>query len=412
MQQLKRVGWHIGQPLLPAHLFAQEESLLSHLSFLLKAQGIPYYGIGDLKWDDTLLKQGVVSIHTCQILFPSGELINVPENAKINSFDLNQVGLNRVTLYLHLSKETVEHESFGESLEEEEKVLYFLYQLVLSTETHIFSAKTSLKLAEFERDVENRWKLAESYIPPVFTITTHPFLDHFVSSIRTFLEHFQKELELETSTGKLYQQRTLETKLCLVEVAKIRQFFLNVDRQIITHPYYLYDHVSQFLNMLSFLYVEQGNFNIIPYQHERLAALFSKQLELLIKYLKPKSEQLASIPFERKQNCYVSERLPPDIYEANEVFFIVQQVDSKAKLMIEGLKLAAYSRLFNIHRFALTGILLLRLDSAPFNNNFSKSAYVYKVEKDGEWEFALKEGKLAFSLQGDEGALQAYLYWR
>ena len=79
--------------------------------------------------------------------------------------------------------------------------------------------------------------------------------------------------------------------------------------------------------------------------------------------------------------------------------------------MIDGLKLASYSRLFNIHRFALSGILLLRLESAPFNNNFSKSAYVYKIEKDAELDHALKEGKLAFTIQG-EPELQAYLYWR
>lgn len=192
----------------------------------------------------------------------------------------------------------------------------------------------------------------------------------------------------------------------------MRQFLLNMDRLIITHPYYLYEQTCQFLSALAFLYVDQGDFSLIPYQHERLALLFAKQLELLIKYLKPKSEQLASIQFEKKQNCYISERLPQDLYEASEIFFIVQLVDPKIKFLVDGLKLASYSRLFNIHRFALTGILLLRLESAPFNNNFSRSAYIYKLEKDAEWEHALKEGKLAFTLQDDRPELQAFLYWR
>lgn len=412
MQQLKRVGWQIGQPLLPIHLLAQEESILAHLHFFIKYQGIPFYGIGNLKWDDTLLTQGVVSISKCSVLFPTGEFVDVPDNGKIGSFDLNRVGANEVVLYLHLLKDLTEQEVYGESIEEEEKIVYAIYQLVLSTEAHMFSAKVSLKLAEFEKDVENRWRLSERYIPPLFTITTHPFLTAHLSTIRTILESFQKELELETSTGRLFEQRTLETKMCLVEVAKMRQFFLNMDRQVIVHPYYLYEQLCQFLNSLAFLYIDQGELSVIPYQHEKLALLFAKLVELLIKYLKPKSEQLASIQFEKKQNCFVSERLPQELYEASEVFFIVQLIDPKSKFLIEGLKVASYSRLFNIHRFALSGIMMLRLESAPFNNNFSKSAYVYKVERDAEWEHALKEGKLAFTVQSDVPDLQAFLYWR
>ena len=412
MHQLKRVGWQIGQPLLPIHLVTQEESLLAHINYYIKSQGLPFYGIGHLKWDDTLLLQGVVSISKCAVIFPSGELVDVPDNGTIGTFDLNAVGVNHVNLYLHLLKELNEQEVYGEALEEEEKMVFAINQLSLSTEAHVFSAKASIKLAHFEKDVENRWRVAESYIPPIFTMLTHPFLNVTLSTMRTIIENFQKELELEASTGRQFEQRTLETKLCLIEIARLRQFLLNMDRQIITHPFYLYENICQFLGTLALIYVEHGELSLIPYQHERLAQLFAKQIELLIKYLKPKSEQMSFIPFEKKQNCYLSERLPQALYEATEIYLIVQLVDPKIKFILEGIKLASYSRLFNIHRFALTGILLLRIESAPFNNNFSKHAYVYKVERDSEWDMALKEGKLAFSIQGDSPDLQAFLYWR
>lgn len=412
MQQLKRVGWHIGQPLLPNHLIAQEDSLLAHANFFLHAQGIPYSGVGSLKWDDTLLSQGVVSITHCCLVFPSGEVVDVPENGKISSFDMNTLGQNHVTLYCHLLKETTEEDVYGEGLEEEEKITYSIYQLVLSPESHLFSAKVSMKLAEFERDVESRWKLSENFVPPLFSTNGHPFLTAKLSRIRTIIEGFQKELELESATGKYFEQRTLETKLCLVEVTKLRQFLLNLDKGVITHPYYLYEQLTYFLTSLTFMYVDYGEYSVIPYQHDKLALLFKKIVEHLIKCLKPKSERLASLPFEKKENCYVSERLPQDIYDAKEIFFIVQQVDSKVKQPIQGLKLASYSRLFNVHRFALTGIVLLRLESAPFNNNFSKYAQVYRVEKDTEWDHALAEGKVAFSEQKDGSDLQAFFYWR
>lgn len=233
-----------------------------------------------------------------------------------------------------------------------------------------------------------------------------------LSTIRTILENFQKELELESTTGKLFEQRTLNTKLCLMEVARFRQFLLNMDRNVITHPYDLYNQLTEFINTIAILHLDLGDFNVLPYQHDKLSPLISKLIELLIQYLKPKSERLSSVQFEKKQNCYVTEKLPQDLYTATEIYFVAQFVDSKIRLVIEGLKLASYSRLFNIHRFALTGIVLLRLESAPFNNNFSRYAQVYKIEKSSEWESALAEGKIAFTVQGDMPDIQAFLYWR
>lgn len=412
MQQLKRVGWQIGQPLLPVHLVAQEESLLSHLGFYIQNLGIPYYGIGNLKWDDTLLLQGVVSISRLSCVFPTGEIVDVPDNATITSFDLNAVGTNHISIYLHLLKDSSEREVYSDSQEEEEKVTFSINQLTLTTESHHFSAKTTLKLAEFEKDVENRWKLSEAYAPPLFTISSHPFLAVKLSSIRTIIESFQKELELESTTGKQFEQRTLNTKFSLIEVAKFRQFLLNMDRNVITHPYYLYEQLTQFLRILGLLYLDLSDFSVIPYQHERLGLLFSKLIDMLIQYLKPKAEKLSFIQFEKRPNCYVSERLPQELYEGREMYFIVQLVDPKIKFAIEGLKMASYQRLYNTHRFALNGIVLLRLESAPFNNNFSKHAHIYKVERDSEWDHALAEGKLAFSLPFEGPDLQAFLYWR
>lgn len=412
MQQLKRVDWQLGQPLLPMHLVAQEDSLIANLNFYIQNLGIPYFGIGNLKWDDKLLSQGVVSISKLTVIFPNGDLVDVPDNGVINTYDLNLSGVNQLTLYLHLLKSSSQQNVFTESGDEEEKICYSVHNLVLTNEHHLYAGKVSLKLAEFEKDVENRWKLSENYFPPLFTILNHPFLTSRLSTIRTIVESFQKELELESSSGKIFEQRTLNSKLCLLEVVSLRQFLLNMDKNIITHPYYLYEKLTHFINTLAMMFLDLADFSIIPYQHDKLSLLFSKLVELLIQYLKPKTEKLSSIKFEKKQNCYVSERMPQDLYETNEIYLVAQYTDPKQKSAIEGLRMAAHSRLFNVHRFALTGIVLLRLESAPFNNNFSRHAQVYKIQKDSEWEHALAEGKVAFSVDNDYHDIQGFIYWR
>ncbi len=390
---------------------AQEDSLLSHLSFYVKSQGLPLYGIGQLKWDDTLLLQGVVSIAKLTVVFPSGEVVDVPENGKISVFDLNKTEKNRVPLYLHLLKDSSDYEMlFDQS--EEEKIVYLMNQLVLSNESHLLSTKTSLKLAEFEKDIENRWMVSENYAPPLFTICDHPFLQTKLFRLRTVIEGFQKELEQESGSGKLFEQRTLEAKLCLVELSQLRRCLLNVERNIITHPYFLYEQLSEFLDTLAFIHVANPDLSVIPYQHEKLALLFSKLIDLLVQYIKPKSERLSSLSFERRDNCYVSDKLPRDIYDTSEIYLIIQPVDLKVKIVIEGLKVASYSRLSNIVRFALSGLSLLRLESAPFNNNFSKFAAIYKIERDLEWDYALSEERVACVVQDEGKELQAFLYWR
>lgn len=96
MQQLKRVDWQLGQPLLPMHLVAQEDSLIANLNFYIQNLGIPYFGIGNLKWDDKLLSQGVVSISKLTVIFPNGDLVDVPDNGVINTYDLNLSGVNQL----------------------------------------------------------------------------------------------------------------------------------------------------------------------------------------------------------------------------------------------------------------------------------------------------------------------------
>ena len=412
MQQLKKVHWQIGQPLLPIHLVAQEDSLLAHVDFFIKNQGIPFYGIGSLKWDDTLLLQGVISISKITVIFPSGDIVDVPNNGRISSIDLNKLEKNQVSIYLHLMNDSSMEESYIESPGEQEQIAFSIYQMSLSMDSHFHMVKGSIKLAEFEKNAENQWKLSKEYIPPLFKISTNPFLTQKLSHIQTIVESFQKELEQEKSTGQVFERRTIETKLALSEVAKMRRFLLNADKGIVSHPYFLYEQLCRFLDTIALIYMDQANFSIIPYQHDKLAPLFSKIIEILTQYLQPKSEQLSYLQFEKKENCYVSEKLPEELYHAQDLYFIVQPIDPRSHSTLEGVKLASYSRLSNVHLFALNGISLLRLDNAPFNNNFSKNAQIYIIEKDIEWNYALTEGRLAVFHQGESLDLQAFLYWR
>lgn len=411
MQQLKRVFWQVGQPLLPGHLVSQEDSLLAHSNLCFKYTGIPFYGVGCLRWDETLLSQGTVSISKLTLIFPTGHLVDVPKNAAIQSLDINKIGKTRLSVFLHLMASFDEQEEYLGSGSEYEKILFSVNRLELSVESNSHNVIAAIKLAEFEKDLENRWSFCEEYIPPLLTVEDHPFLSRVLMSIKTKLDQFHGALELESATGKSIEGHTLETKLCLLEISKMRRLIANFNQQIYSHPYFLYNAFSEYLDTISIMYNNKTNFRLLPYQHDRLGPLFASLVEAL-KLDEVGDQNISRMQFEKRDHCYVSDKLPHELQDAKEIYLILQKVEMVGNPNVEGVKLAAYSRLMNTIIFGVQGIGLIRLERAPFNHSFSKRANIYSVEQDIEWGHALKEGRLAFNYKDEVRDLQAFLYWR
>ncbi len=412
MEQLKRVSWKVGQPLLPRHLVAQEDSLVAHTNSYFKQVGLPLYGVGCLKWDDTLLSQGIVSITKLTVIFPSGKLVDVPGNSTINSIDLNKVGESKISCYLNLLADLGEEEDYFESGIEQEKIVYALHHLELSAGDDVHAVKATLKLADFEQDLENnRWKLVETYIPPLLSVHSTPFLRKPLMELKTRLEQFQRSLEVESTTGESFEGHTLETKFCLLEIAKMRRLLLNIDLKVADHPFFFYQALSQYIDLTSLLYSNRLNFKLIPYQHEKLGPLFVTLMEAL-SLEEIGEEEVSRLAFEKKEKCYVSEKIPQEIQDAKETYLILQKVDMTGNPNIEGVKLSAYSRLMNTVIFGVEGIPLVRVERAPFNHSFSKRANIYSVDKGIEWGYAIKEGRFAFDCKDSSNDIQAFLYWR
>lgn len=411
MEQLKRVFWKVGQPLLPRHLVAQEDAVLAHALAYFKNISLPYYGIGLLKWDDTLLAQGVISISRLTVIFPSGEIVEFPGNGKLESIDLNKTGKTRVSIYLHLLSSQSEEEDYVNSDQEYERIVYAIQELELSDDQNAPLIKAALKLGEFERDLENRWKLNDEYIPPLLSVHSNPFFRKILLEIKNKLEQFQNSIEVATTDEKDLEGQTLETRLSLLEISKMKRLLLNIEHHLSVHPYHLYEALSNYLNAIAVFYRNQAHFELIPYQHEKLRPLFSKMMDEL-SFEGMSDKEVSHIGFEKKDRCYVSDKLPEEIREAKEIYLILQKTDKAGNPNIESVKLSAHSRLMNTVIFGVEGIHLIRIERAPFNHNFSKRANIYSVERGVEWDYALKERRLAFDYKNHDQEVQAFLYWR
>jgi type VI secretion system protein ImpJ len=412
MHGLKRVGWTMGQPLLPHHFLLLEDSVLSHAFRFQKNLGLCGYGLSNLRWDEQLLRQGVLSLSLLTAVFPSGHLIDLSDNAGISPFELNKIGKTKVTLYLHLLKQK---EIKDCPLKEEEQVVSFsFYQLLLSEERSVEQGESSLKFGEFEKEVGGQWHLSQSYIPPLLEAFSTPFLRQHLSRIQTLVANFQEKLVPTFSSLNNEQSYTYKTKFCIKEIAELRRTLINMERGAIFHPYFLYQALCQFLDGALLMYRDQIQLELIAYQHDQLGPLFDLIIEKIESLLEFKVEEISSIPFEKEgdSHFYVMNQFPKEMRDAQEIYLVIQAQKSSEAHLLEGIKLASRSRLPIVLRHALKGIEILRRDQVPFNNNFAKDAHIYAIKRDSEWILALNENRLAFTNQNIRLDLQGFLYWR
>lgn len=411
VDKLARLNWQMGQTLLPEHFIAQEESLLHETHLRFRLTGVPFYGIGRLKWSEGLLSEGVLSIENISLVLPSGLLVDVPGNSKINSFNLNITGTTKVTLYLHvLGEEEVRDER--ESLEGEEGLLRKVRQIELSSEQSNNEALEILKFAEFQKDAEGVWTLSNSHIPPLLQVGTTPFLQSTLDLLKRMLSLFHYKLMQEITATYLSGENLFNAKQCLLEVYKFQRFLVNVEEEIHCHPYFFYEAVKNFYTGLC-LYRNSTPKNISnAYQHDNLSSCLKETVVPLIEEIQLIKSKNPYVPFEKKDGLFVIHDLPKEIINASEVYFLVQKTRVNETLSIEGLKLASFSRLPVVHQLALVGVPYRKIDSPPFQHPFGAEVDFFILEEGEEWDRVLSQASLAFFDKPEFDKVKAYIYWR
>ena len=400
----------MGQLLLPHHLIAQEESILGNFQFFIKQLGLPCYGLTHIKWTEHLLHQGIFSLEEMTLIFPSGQLVDIPGNAIISPYDLNKEEKREVTLYVHLMQTTKQEEQRIELVEGEAKITFSINQLLLSTKKEVEFSKAVFKLAHFNKNPENKWTLSEDYIPPLLNLKPKLFLNEKIYKLQAILKQTQKKLEYELEQPEFIASQRFEAKLRLVEIAKTQRLLLNLDKQITLHPYYLYEQLSQLLDVL---YINERECECIVYDHDNLAPLLNKLIQQIEQVLKHTSKDFVCLKFEKKESFYMIDSLPLSLSQASEIYFVLQKSASNVDLSLKGLKLTSPLRLPHIRQFALQGIPINLIKKSPLlNAGFSKESEVYVLEREQEWRHALSEGKLICFNQDQSAHFQAFLYWK
>lgn len=412
-ENLARVKWEMGQTLLPVHFNTQEEALLadSALRFRMQA-GLPAYGIAGLKWNHTLLQEGVFSIQSLSMVLPSGLLIKVPGNANVSPFNLNVPGDVTISVYCHVMEGDTDEDQMDETWDtgEGRNVSKKYYTLLITSDQSGAGALETIKLAQFKKEPAGTWLLSPEYIPPLLQVGLSLFLADQLEELNQSLELFHYNLALDAS-GYLSGEGLLNVKQCMKSSLKMQRFIANLKEQIHCHPYFVYEALNEFYTEVCYYRKVMPENVTATYKHERLAACFNRIITPLMKQMQMMEEKSPYLPFEFKDGIFKID-LPSEIREASDIYFLVQKGHVTDKIKIGNVKLGCFSRIALIHKMALPGVPLKKTEKPPFQHSFGSEVEFFRIIGGEEWDLALRDLSLSFYYQEIFSNVEFFLYWR
>jgi type VI secretion system protein ImpJ len=409
--KLARVHWQMGQTLLPEHFIAQEEALLHETVLRFRVQGLPAHGIASLRWNESLLSEGVVSIQAATVIFPTGMLVDIPGNAVAAPLNLNVPGTAHVSVYLHCLEEAAseEEKASGWTVGEEDGVPRRVFQVAVSSEQSYTNALETMKLAEFEKSPEGVWRLSGRYVPPLLQLGTTPFLQSALAELPKVLEAFQYKLAMD-SASYLSGGSLFNVKQCLKSVYRFQRFLANLEGQVHLHPYLVYEVLKDFYVEVCFYRDSSPKHVADPYNHDQLADCFNKILEPLKEQMQLAEERSPYLPFQFRDGVFRIE-LPDEVKQAKDAYFLIQKNQVNKVIDLRDFKMGAPSRLSMIHKLALKGIPIEKVDRPMLAHSFGPEVEFYQLIKGEEWDRALREGAAAFYHCAGFQEFEFYLYW-
>jgi type VI secretion system protein ImpJ len=404
-----RVRWRMGQPLLPEHFYAQEESLRAEVNLRHGLLATPQWGVGTLSWE--LNPAGRVRIKRLELLGEDGALIDVPGNCDAPAaVDLSAAGESKVALFLHRGPESrFTHDS---PLGEPDNVERTVYQVELSPHASADPDAEPFKLAELLKSVDDEWVLSEAYIPPSISVARSPFFQQPLLRMRRVVDALHEALVLEIRDAFLSAEGTTSAKLCLRSVFMAQALLADVTAgDLDLHP-------AELWRALTGLYVDlcvhrsmSPTVHLVPYRHRQLGPCFNRVLDALEAQVEVRRTETPHAVFQPEGNMQVCE-LPSEARRARQVYWLVQKARIGDTLKLEQLKLAGPERLAAVHQLALRGVPFRPILSPPFHHNFTAEVDFYALERGEEWDHALREGKLAFYSKKELEGVRSFIYWR
>lgn len=409
------VEWYMGQTLLPDHFVAQEGALLSEMRLRAHLSGLPEFGVAQLFFNESTLAMGTLAIDRITAVLSDGVVVDYPRNSLLLSLSLAATGATRCSVYLHLLNETTRADSLSLYSDDSDQVKRVIFKAQISTQDAVENSRGMLKIGEFEKTADSKWRLSRDYIPPLLQVGPNPFLRLFLTELSALLTTFRSQLEGQLKDSFFGPAKLASIRLCLSHTLHLQSRLADIEHQVYCHPFLLYDAVRSFYLHLCAFQETLPEGDPYPYVHSDLGPRFGKMLRLIKDKISPPQARSHHKQFVLSEGIYKVAPLPTEVQDERlvEIYILVQRQNLHDKVSLEGVKLAAPGRLLEAHKFALKGVPFRYISLPNFPHSFGPDIDFYQVTTGEEWALAVKESALAFYNHPSlEKARGVFLYWR
>jgi len=412
-QRLARVRWQVGQPLLPDHFQAQEGALSAEVRLYAELAGLPLVGISALELNRVLLAEGTLALTSLCAVLPGGYLVELPGNATVAPFSLEETGRSQLTVYLHLLRETRGAEGLPLYAEDPPSLQRALYVLQLSADPAVEGGLSSLALAGLSKDEHGRWRLSREQLPPLLRVGPHPFLEELFTQLDELLQQAHGQLRTSIRDSYVRGDRLSNARRALCSVRLLQALRMDMLHGVHPPTYHLFDALRRlYFETCCYLETEPEE-ELPPYRHEEPGPGLLRWMELLNRSFRPQTSQRSYRPFECRDGRFVLSPLPKDKPAPNDFYLLVRRQERDKPRGMEGVRLASPLRLPVVRRQALKGVPYRHVPYPSFPHSFDADIDWYQLTPESdEWQAILREDGLAFAVTPSFEGAQVFLFWR
>jgi type VI secretion system protein ImpJ len=427
MKASKKVLWSEGILLSQQH-FQQWDKQIEGMLFHMMKQCQPFFwGVHQLRIDESALLVGRCCVKQCYVIFPEGQIISYEANEKeILSCELPQnISSEKLNIYLCMS--------LGESVsgingmeaetslragmvnydmirdiynpEQEREVGFVLPKLVLLREDENRDQYLSLKIAELSYGGSLSYQVEKNFIPATPLISSSSELmmlsQRFLNLIQSKIHFIQEKRQHENGGLSKFGTVDLPHSLLLQALAHSLPFLQSMQDSSMVHPRELYLEMKRLIAVMQAISTRQFIETEYVYQHDQLSNIFSQleiQFQMLINEVIP--SRLGVLRLNKvSEFIYSVGNAGAALAENGELYLAVKMPTGNAHWIIrfiQQVKIASDSALSVIIGSALPGLKLTYVQHLP--NYFpAKSGYEYfLLNKAGEcWEKVKLEKNIA-----------------
>lgn len=411
-RRLASVHFYMGQTLLPEHLTAQEEAQRTVLDLRMQALGMPAHGVTQFLLSEPLLREGVFALIALSAVLADGSVIDVPATCQVAPFSLNATGQSQLSLYLHTLHETIPARDHPVYRTDPRSVQRVVHRAQLAMVDALPETRSVLRICDMEKGVDGVWSLAESYIPPLLTVGSSPFLGLALHESDEAMRVIASHIEGQLQDTFLRPERLAVMRRTLSDILAVQALFFDMRSGLQPHPYALFVTLRSLLFSLACFHEALPEDRAHFYRHEQLAGCFHKLFAQLKQLCRPVYAHVTHLRFGKGNGLFTIPALPEDLKLAQEVYLLIQRPHVHDRVSLDEVKLSCTSRLALVHRLVLKGVTYQHIERPVFRHPFGPEVDFYQLAVGEEWNHCVKEGSISFYVHPVLERVNAFLFWR